>query len=294
MLIIRLCGGLGNQMFQYACAQTTALRLGTELKLDISFLQDRTPREDFTYRDFELNVFQINNEIATKKEVQQFLPYAHNASAPIYGLFLLKRVLRRNYLFREPKQKQFQHISAIDKLQDDSYIQGYFQSEKYFVPQKNEILKAFALKNKIDFQNQQLIDKISAENAVSIHIRRGDYQHKANSHFNLLDISYYLKAIDLIRAKIENPVFYIFTEDHEWAKKQFEHFTIVNINKGEQSHMDMILMSCCKHNIIANSSFSWWGAWLNRNEEKIVIAPQKWFADGRKTYDLIPTNWIKL
>ncbi|MFM2292543.1 MAG: hypothetical protein RIS29_2356, partial [Bacteroidota bacterium] len=121
-----------------------------------------------------------------------------------------------------------------------------------------------------------------------------------NSPFALLDIEYYKRAVDLICDKVENPVFYVFSNDIEWVKEKFvflgDSMTIVDHNQGEKSYLDLVLMSNCKHNICANSSFSWWGAWLNQNQDKIVIVPEKWFKDKsyvNSTYDLIPTEWIK-
>jgi hypothetical protein len=147
-----------------------------------------------------------------------------------------------------------------------------------------------------------LIDKINSEESVSVHIRRGDYLHSCfNSLFHVQDLDYYQAAIDQIQQKIKNPSFYIFTTDYEWTKEQFSKlkipFNIVDINKGSQSYMDMILMSKCKHNIIANSSFSWWGAWLNRNEEKMVIAPKKWYKHtemNNNASHIIPNGWITI
>lgn len=294
MIIVSLFGGLGNQLFQYACAKALALKLGVELKLDITHVVDRTPRKNFTYRDFELDIFNIGDEVATKKEVKQFVPNLWNANEIVKHYFKLKRQLTGLKLYRE--KLKFRYNNEFALLKNNTYLYGYFQTEDYFVKYRNEILKCLTLKTEIDSDNLELISKMQNENSVSIHIRRGDYE---NSIFELLDLeNYYLKAIELIINEVDSPVFYIFTNDILWTKENFDKLEIkkriVTLNSDKQSYMDMILTSNCKHNIIANSSFSWWGAWLNSNPVKKVIAPQKWYKTGEyveTTYNLIPKSW---
>jgi len=297
MIMISIFGGLGNQMFQYACGKSVATKLGVELKLDVSHLIDRTLRKDFTYREYELDVFNIKEEIATPEEVRQYIPNLWNSNELIKQLFKLKRILLGKALYRE--RIKFKYDKEIDSLKDNTYIYGYFQTEKYFENIKNELLQSFRLTNELNLNNSSLLAKIKSENAVSIHVRRGDYD---KSPFELLDIQdYYRNAIELIQKNVESPFFYIFTNDYAWAEENFEPInikkSIVNINSESQSFLDMILMSNCKHNICANSSFSWWGAWLNVTPNKIVIVPLKWFKNlelNESTYDLIPSNWIKM
>jgi len=297
MIIVSLYGGLGNQMFQYACGKAISTRLGVEIKLDIQHVIDRTPRKEFTFRDYELGVFNVNEHIATTEELRRFVPNLWNANEMVKHYYKLKRILLGNTLYRE--KLKFSYNKEIDSLKDNTYLYGYFQTEEYFSNFRNDILNSFTLRNAIDDKNAALIAQMQAENSVSIHIRRGDYE---NSVFELLSLEeYYLKAIDAIKKDIESPVFYFFTNEIEWVEKNFSSLninkTIVNINTEKQSYMDMILMSNCKHNIIANSSFSWWGAWLNQNTSKIVIAPKKWFRMGQyveTTHNLIPKSWLKI
>ncbi|HEY5591680.1 MAG TPA: alpha-1,2-fucosyltransferase [Paludibacter sp.] len=297
MIVVSLFGGLGNQMFQYACGKAVAEELGVELKLDITHLLDRTQRDRFTFRDFELGVFNIEDQIATTKEVRNFIPNLWNSSELIKQSYRLIRLLKGNKYYFE--KRKFQYEVRIKSVQDNTYLYGYFQTEKYFKNQKDEILKTFRIKTELDSINKSFITKMKDENSVSIHIRRGDYLH---SPFNLLEIdSYYLKAINYISEHVENPVFYLFTNDYEWTSTNFAQFnidkTIINHNQGDNSFMDMILMSNCKHNICANSSFSWWGAWLNQNPDKIIITPKEWFktVNGEDTNnDLIPETWLRL
>ena len=297
MIIISIFGGLGNQMFQYACGKSLAEKLGVELKLDISHLIDRTPRENFTYRDFELGQFQIKDQIATPDEVRKFIPNLWNASQFVIQFYKVIRYFNGNNYYFE--KKKYQYENRFESIKANTYLYGYFQSEKYFIQNKYLITNSFKLKNNLDIYNNTLLSKINSENSVSVHIRRGDF---LQSSFNLLDVkSYYEKAIDFIQNKIENPVFYFFTNDFEWTKENFDRFdinkTIINHNNGDKSYIDMILMSNCKHNICANSSFSWWGAWLNQNQAKIVITPKQWFKNANSEHvenDLIPESWLKI
>lgn len=296
MIIVSIFGGLGNQMFQYACGKALATKLGVDLKLDVSFLADKTVRENFTVRDYELNVFKINEEIAELDEVRKFIPDLWNCTKLELLKYKLLRLLNgKKYYFEKQK---FQFEQRFINVDDNSYIYGYFQTEKYFSTIKNDLIEAFTLKEELDDQNKKLIVKIKSENAVSIHIRRGDY---INSPFTLLDMSYYQQAIELIKKRVENPKFYIFANDNDWVARNFDllniNKTIVIHNQGDRSYMDMILMSHCKHNICANSSFSWWGAWLNQCTDKLVIVPKKWLKNkvySASTYDLISENWLQI
>ena len=297
MIIVSLFGGLGNQMFQYAAAKALALKYGYKLKMDVSLLQDRTPKSGFTYRDYELNIFQLKDEIASVKEVKQFVPNLWHSPEYLKQFYKLKRILTGKRLYRE--QAFFQHNTAFDKMPDNTYLYGYFQTENYFSDQASVIQKSFSLKTKLDEENLRLVNELEKENSISVHIRRGDY---SNSDFEMLTPDlYYTPAIELIISKIPDAKFYFFTNDLDWTKQTFRGLNIdkkfITHNSGSNSFKDMILMSHCKHNIIANSSFSWWGAWLNVNPEKIVIAPTNWYRSGRhvnKIGDLIPTSWIKI
>src|ERR1035437_6514594 len=297
MIIVSLFGGLGNQMFQYACGTAVVTRLGVKLKLDISLVSDKTARKDFTFREYELGVFNVKEEIATIEEVRQYIPDLWNSKKYIKLLYRFKRVVTRRTLYVE--KLKFIYNQDIESVKDNTYLYGYFQTQGYFENLRPELLQSFSLTNEIDSQNSVLIAQIRKENSVSIHVRRGDYE---NSVFEALSVeSYYRKAIELIKTEVESPVFYIFTNDYEWVEENFRTLeinqNIITINTGTGSYMDMVLMSHCKHNICANSSFSWWGAWLNNNPSKKIIAPKKWFKNTdfvESTRDLIPSDWLTI
>jgi hypothetical protein len=295
MIIISLFGGLGNQMFQYATGKALAIKLNTELRFDLTYLRDKTPKENFTYRDFELNIFNIEEKEASIDEIRKYVPNLWNCTKTDLLRYKVKRFINgKNYYF---EKKKYIYEKQIEQINKNSYIYGYFQSEKYFLNYKKDIAEAFQLKLPPDSINAELIEKIKNCNSVSVHIRRGDYQ---NSPFELLGINeYYTKAIELINLQQDNPIFFIFTNDYEWTFAQFNNLNIekrfITHNREQNSYMDMILMSNCKHNICANSSFSWWGAWLNQNGKKTVIVPQNWFRKiSSDNLDLVPTDWIKI
>ena len=208
MIIVSLFGGLGNQMFQYACGKALASKLGVEFKLDVSFLADKNERDNFTVRDYELDVFKITEEVADINEVRRFIPDLWNCTKVDLLKYKFLRLLNGNHYYFE--KKKFQLEERIYQIQDKSYVYGYFQTEKYFVGIKNELLSTFELRSEADEVNQKHIDQLNQENAVSIHVRRGDYY---NSPFTLLGLTYYQRAIEIIQEKIPNPKFYVFTND---------------------------------------------------------------------------------
>ena len=290
MIISQIIGGLGNQMFQYAVGRTLALRHNVPLRLDISAFNCYG-----LHQGFELErVFASPTEVATGKEVHDILGWQSSANIQR----ILKRLnwpfLCRQGLIVEP---QFNYWSEINSAPCDSYLIGYWQSEKYFLDNARIIRSDFTFRSPLDIPNRGLALTIGQANAVSLHIRRGDYTKnpKINATHGVCPIEYYQSAVKYITEQVEAPRFFVFSDDIAWAQANLKlnfpcHF--VGHNQGRDSYIDMQLMSLCKHHIIANSSFSWWGAWLNPSEDKIVIAPKKWFVNESNTVDLLPLSWI--
>jgi hypothetical protein len=294
MIIVKLMGGLGNQMFQYAAGRALSISHNVPLKLDLDFLLDRSPRENFTYRNFELCNFNINADIASREELRYFTKrnkFINLINHKIFG----KPKITFKYL------PTFPYDDGFLLLPDNTYLEGFWQSEKYFKDIRPLILEELKITHPPEQHNALLLKNIKQQNSVSIHIRRGDYisNKVINNYHGICDLTYYIRVIKLVTQRIDNPVFYFFSDDMVWVKENFSDlkysFVFVNHNIGSASYEDIRLMSNCKYNIIANSSFSWWGAWLNRNPEKLVIAPNKWFSKGDlDTKDLIPKEWIKI
>jgi hypothetical protein len=293
MVIVKLMGGLGNQMFQYACGRRLSFVRGVPLLLDTSFLESNDRKPGFTPRDFELDIFKLQVIIADKKLLAK---YNH----PSFFYRLTTKMLNYPRIITEQGRKMNTHVldapSAV-------YLQGYWQSEKYFRDIHETIREEFTFP--ADTENDylsELFNLIRQTNSVAVHVRRGDYatDKMTNSVHGLLPTEYYLGAIRLIKQKQINPVFFVFSDDPQWVSESFPNepgYVIINHKKPVRNYVDMMLMSACKHNIIANSSYSWWGAWLNNNPGKIVIAPEKWYTEGNNAEvikDRIPEGWITI
>ena len=297
MIKVFTFGGLGNQMFQYAAARALAERLNTRVCIDISLLY--APMRNTTPRNYELSHFVLSGkqeEILSSK-LNGFLFF--KVYPKIKHSFLGKQMVKHYAVFEEKEVYNFN--SGIVSLPDNTRLLGYFQTEKYFSFCENTIREAFRFKKPLTGKNLELAEKIKSCHSVSIHVRRGDYVSNKNcaDTFCLSAPDYYQKAIEWIRTRVENPVFFIFSDEPENAKHAINlpQATCIDWNKGDDSYIDMQLMTCCRHNIIANSSFSWWGAWLNPHADKIVIAPAEWLKDKKNNagiQDLLPEKWIRL
>jgi hypothetical protein len=197
--------------------------------------------------------------------------------------------------FHNFKEPHYHYTNKILDIPKHSLLNGYWQSELYFKDYTQEIRKIFNFSKQLDKKNSLVANEINQNNSISIHVRRGDYLLKANHNHNVDLKEYYLTAIEKTSILFDNPKYFIFTDDPLWVAKNFTlnySFTVVDINRGKDSFYDMHLMSLCKCNIIANSSFSWWGAWLNNKKDKIIYAPKNWFKNKSiYTDDLIPNSW---
>jgi len=292
MVISQLIGGLGNQMFQFAAARSLALKRGTTLSLDISGFAGYGLHQGFELK----RIFDCAAEIATAKDVRNILGWQYSTfvrrvlSHPRFAMF------RRNGFVVEP---HFQYWQELSNVVPECYLVGYWQSEKYFADVAEQIRLDFTFQIPMNVLNATLAQKISSVNAVSLHVRRGDYVNnpKTTATHGLCSLDYYSDAIQHISQHVPQPYFFVFSDDIAWAKDnlpiEFPHQYVEHNHAGE-SYNDMRLMSLCRHHIIANSSFSWWGAWLNQSTDKIVVAPRRWFASETSTQDLIPRDWQRI
>ncbi len=278
MIISCLTGGLGNQMFQYAFGRYLAYKHKTQLKLHfINALYN-------TQRDYELDVFNIKATLASKQDLNNFKIVTNKVSNRI--LYLLDERLGLQFNKNIVTEK-YPYIfnSQYFNIPNNSYIQGFFNDKRYFILIESIIRKEFTLKHLLDRLNLIIINQMKKINSVSIHVRRGDYLTK-NNKGAFVGIDYYIKAIKKINKLVKNPYFYIFSDDLDWCRMQISplliNFKTINYNFGKNAYRDMVLMSHCKHNIIANSTFSWWGGWLNKNKNKIIIEP---YLNKLKKYD---------
>ena len=286
MKIVKIKSGLGNQMFQYAFAKACQKRSGETVLLDLS-----NYKTEHLHNGYELSrLFNIDLPVASRSECDKIATIPDN---------FLRRIRRK---FFTKKTHLIENENIFDKrffnCDGNFYFEGYWQNEDYFSPLLiEEIRSIFAFKPQLDEKNIQLMQKLDA-NSASIHVRRGDYLLKENQNLNLCTIEYYKKALKSLfeQKNISNLLF--FSDDIAWCKENFTSLpvpvTFVDWNTGENSWQDMALMAKCGSNIIANSSFSWWGAYLNPNPEKIVIAPAFWNSKNIQTEKKLPENWQAL
>ncbi|WP_397447063.1 alpha-1,2-fucosyltransferase [Polaribacter sp. R77954] len=267
MIIVRIVGGLGNQMFQYAYAKALEQK-GFDVQIDTSKFK--------TYKlhgGYQLDKYNIDLKVAG-----------------IIPTFLSLVKVKENV-----KEKNLLFNDNLFNLKGNEFVKGYFQTEKYFTNIRDILLNQFVIKEKISDSTIQCAKHIEKhKNTCSIHIRRGDFisDQKANSIHGTCDLKYYQKAIECINTKFKETHFFVFSDDISWTKKNLKIDNATFINHKTIPHEDLYLMSLCKHNITANSSFSWWGAWLNQHKDKTVIAPKKWFID--KKNEVACKNWIQL
>ncbi len=292
MIISNLVGGLGNQMFQYACARSLSLELDVPLKFSTDTFGVHN-----AHNGFELaRVFSLKLEIASGEDLTRLIGWGR--SLPLVRRALVKwpfsLVAGRRFL-GEP---HFRYWPGLRQhARQGGYLQGYWQSERYFACHAGHIRSDFTFGDDLRGANLQLAHSIGQRTAISVHVRRGDYVSNAKTLavHGTCSLDYYQAAIDTLLQRCPGALLVAFSDDPHWVSQflqpRYPGMVLVDHNKGVESYNDMRLMSMCQHHVIANSSFSWWGAWLNPSPDKVVIAPARWFADGRDSRGLIPDSW---
>lgn len=290
MITIRIKGGLGNQLFQYASAYSLAKRLGQELTLDSSFFPQQT------LRGFKLS--QLN--VTYKKIAEE-----QSTTVNLYKSKYLNKALRKANIRVLPCDKDTKYLLEtrsdivpeffkIDK--SNIYMDGYYQSEEYFKKYKHELIKQFCPNYSSEEEYENMLDKINASKSVAVHVRRGDFlnaQNDFNPNHYLLGEQYYHNALKYVDSHLTNHTFFWFSDDIEWVKQNFgekENFRFVSLHTKHADIDEMMLMKNCKHIIAANSTFSWWASWLNGHEDAMHICPGKRYGN----LHMIPENWIKI
>ncbi len=289
MIITRLMGGLGNQMFQYAVGRALSRQHKCRLYLDKSFLLQQA--QTHTPRAYELDVFRIEEEFADEDMIASI---TQNERSFIRRQFIS---ILGNPIVREGGSKFLPHLNT---LQPPLYLDGFWQDERYFQSIADTIRQDFTPFLAPSGKNAELLEQLKSVTAVSLHVRRGDYVSNANTaafHGNLTT-AYYQQAVALLQKKLGAIHLFVFSDDVNWVRFNMPFnvpTTYIDHNTGRDSHWDLCLMKNCNHHIIANSSFSWWGAWLNPSPQKIVIAPRHWFADvNAGGNEIVPSNWLRL
>ena len=281
MIITKIKGGLGNQLFQYAVGRAVALHHKVPLKLDTTIFE--------TYKlhnGYRLDQFAIQAEIAADNEIINLKGRNNVLFSALRKAGLVKR---KSYF----KEKRSSYFDASVFKNNSVYLDGYWQNELYFSNIRELLLQELSPNNSMNDLGFAYLDSIKKSNSVSLHVRRGDYVNLKN--INVLDADYYMKAAKYIGKNVENPTFYIFSDDLDWCKSSLTFLgDCIYVERTQTEIDDLKLMSFCQHNIIANSSFSWWGAWLNQNPNKTVIAPKDWLLNDPGSSNVILSDWVKL
>lgn len=290
---VQLLGGLGNQMFQYAAGRALADRTGSEVVLDVSEFAT------YTLRRYELGTMHVRAQVTPAVPAPAAAPAA---AGPLVRK--ARSLMRRIFPRREPgtvlyRERSFAFDPQAGQQNPPVRLEGYWQSEKYFSDAAAAIRRDFTLAGEPDAANRAVLDRMQGTCAVSLHVRRGDYvtNPTAAAFHGSCSPEYYRQAVDHIAQRSGPLTLFVFSDDQDWVRQnmQFAHPTVhVDCNPPERGVWDMHLMKHCSHHVVANSSFSWWGAWLNPSPGKIVAAPRRWFTDPAiDTSDLIPASWVR-
>lgn len=294
MIIAALKGGLGNQLFQYALGRTLSIIHRSPLKFDLRWYEDEENRVGLTPRNFALRHFRISAPAASRAEIENT-----RRSEPSR----LRR-LSRKLSHRPPhwikEKKYFVFDPAVFRAGRDSYLDGYWQNERYFAGYGKVIRSDLRVTSPIGEKSSQLLNEISGSNSVGIHVRRGDYvtgEIKPEAH-HVLSGDYFIDAMQRMAVETPGARFFVFSDDQDWARDNISampSMTFIDQHGPNEAHEDLRLMSACKHQIISNSTFSWWAAWLNDHPSRKVIAPARWFVgDAFDVSDLLPQSWERV
>lgn len=291
MIVVRICGGLGNQLFQYAAGRALSIQYGTDLVADTRLYQkDR-------FRSYLLDQYftAFSPEDVLLRE-RLTLPPARNR----IPAFLLWRMTCGRRL-RYAREAGMPYDASLSCLGPNVYLHGYWQTERYFAGIADLLHKELELRHPPDARNAAYLERLAGRVSVSMHVRRGDYvsNPKAARVHGTCSIDYYQRATKRIAEQTgEDPVFHIFSDDPEWTSQNLRlpfETSYVTHNDTDHATDDLRLMAACNHHVVANSTFSWWGAWLNPSPDKIVVACREWFRDPTKdARDLVPQDWIRV
>ena len=291
MKIVKIKGGLGNQLFQYSYACLMKKLVSDDVKIDLTSFKELI---DDSIRKPRLLKMKISLPLADNEEINSICLFKHGGNSlglKYKGEIFLENLLNRKYYLE--KTRDF-----IDpyKIIDYMYFDGYWQSWRYVDKVWNEIKDELIPSYEIDESTAKMIKRVSNENSVFIGIRKGDYSAEL-SHYGTFGNTYYQKAMDYIARYVDFPIFYVFSNDIPWVKNNIDFSKrMVVFREPEEiidDYEDLLIMAACKHSIIINSTYHWWGARLNDNPDKIVVAPKKWFFDG-KSIDIVPPHWVKM
>lgn len=281
MFIVKLMGGMGNQMFQYAFARNLSLKYNKPLKIDLSFLKNKNQGPKFTYRDYNLNIFNIDGDFDIPKKESGIL-------------------LQENALQTAAANINYVNTFIQKNINHNFVLSGFWQSQNYFIDIEDQIKQDFTFRDSVSESNehiQKMFNNIISCNSVMIHVRRTDYLNHLDYYY-VVNNDYIQSSTNIINAKINSPHFFVFSDDIEWCKEniKLKNTTFVdNTYAGNACNYYLQLMYSCKHYIISNSTFSWWPTWLGRSTDSLIIAPKKWYKTSSvNAEELVPSSWLRV
>lgn len=303
MIIVKIKGGLGNQLFQYAIGYALSKSRGADLYLDLAWFDENNSD---TPRKFLLHKFNISFKVARRGDILKFKFHRlfYKIIKLVFNISFLDVIIPRvDTQFVPLKCKKYfsEKGSGFDPdillLEDDFYLEGTWMNENYFSPFASDLIKIYGIRPILNDYYKQIEIRIKTCNSVCVHIRRGDYADNPMTlnYHGLTTLEYYMNTINYMLIEIDNPQFYFFSDDILWVKNNFDHIPnsfFVSMEFNNSDIQEFYLMTNCKNQIIANSTFSWWAAWLNCNPEKLICAPKKWSSVIIDSESVLPANWI--
>jgi len=297
MVMVRLMGGLGNQMFQYAVALRLATKRKTVLRLDLTFLLDRAPRGNFVFRDFDLAIFNVPEKAASAREVRRFRRNAEPIGRSLREWVADKLVKKRFFL-----EESLRFDPRVLDLPRETYLEGYFQNQAYFADIEQVVRSRFRLapnEAELPAATRGLAEEIRAGDGICLHVRRGDYvtNPESNRILGVCSLGYYLRGLEKLNTLGATGKVFVFSDDEAWCHENFGGMSgatvVEHSHAGPRSSTHLWLMTLCRHFVIPNSSFGWWAAWLSQSPKKIVVRPSRWFQKrGWWDVDVCPPEWI--
>lgn len=296
-IVVRFMGGLGNQMFQYALGRHLSLIHNRPLRFDVSGYTNTRPDPKTGVRLFGLTEFSVTGDVASPDELKSFLIYrTPGTRGRLARLADRVRPLSRRRYLQEARENYWHFCPAIliSPLAEPVCLVGNWQSEKYFAAIAATIRKEMSLRLPADGQNAAMLAAIAQSNSVAVHVRHGDNATIEKAH-GVLPAAYYETAARAVVGKVSQPHFFVFSDDPAWAKETLSlpgPTVFVSHNGDEKNYEDLRLMAACRHHIVGNSTFSWWGAWLGKNDKQLVYAPMKYHLGSNRDYrDYYPPSW---
>ena len=293
MIIARLYGGLGNQMFQYAAARRLQLLRGAELRLDLGWFDTRAARRPS--RPYALGHLTLDATPASAADIAAVTGVPTRRPAVRLLLDRLRPRARRRF---RRECTPYRYEPDFTNTPNPVYLDGYWQNERYFEAIADVVRREFRVQSPVSVASTRIADMISAATAVSVHVRRGDYARQAHTRrlHGLCPIEYYTAACSRIESIIADPHYFIFSDEPDWARDNLSFrtpATFVSCNDSDHQYEDLHLMTLCRHHIVANSSFSWWGAWLAQTPEQVVISPRSWVPSHLRSDEIVPERWMR-